>query len=477
MILKMARSMLWLTLEITMITKNGKNKYKNFPSTPGVYLMKNANNSVIYVGKAGSLKKRVASYFTKAHNAKTAALVSHIASIKYIETETILDATFKEAELIKKYQPKYNVDQKDDKSFMFVVITKEEFPKVLLARGRELDMPKNKRTPRFCRAAKKLSLRGGNRRRSNTINKQQRNCFANASNDKTQNIYRAVFGPFANAELIRSLLKLVRRIIPFSNCNPAKSGGTSRSILAKKVSPCFYYHLNQCPGICTGEIRAAEYQKIIRNLILFFQGKKKRVVVNLKKEMARLTNAERFEEAAKIRNQLFNLAHIQDISLLKRGEDQNSVGRFQRIEGYDISNISGENAAGSMVVFENGKPVKNEYRKFKIKTVKSANDTAMLKEILNRRFAHREWRAPNLILIDGGVSQVRAAESALRGFKMRIPIVGIAKGRKRKKNEFIVSHLPKTVSDQITPIHNLLIRARDEAHRFANLYHRILRDR
>lgn len=452
-----------------MTTKNGKNKYRNFPSTPGVYLMKNAKNQVIYVGKAGSIKKRVSSYFTKAHNAKTAALVSHIASIQCIETETILEATFKEAELIKKYQPKYNVDQKDDKSFMFVAITRDEFPKVLLVRGRELEteMPKDKKIPSlppfyppFERGEMKRKNERGEMKRKNTsvgikcVNKN----------------HLAIFGPFTNAELIRSLLKLVRRIIPFSNCSPAKRSG-----LAQKARPCFYYHLNQCPGICTGEISSQEYRKIIRNLILFFQGKKKRVVANFKKEMARLAKAERFEEAAKIRNQLFNLEHIQDVELLKRDENQNSVASFYRIEGYDISNISGTSAAGSMVVFETGKPAKKEYRKFKIKTVSGANDTAMLKEVLRRRFAHMEWRVPDIILIDGGVHQVNAGIAVLRGLKLRIPIVGIAKGQKRKNNEFIADHLTKKVRDQITPIHNLLITVRDEAHRFANLYHRILR--
>lgn len=147
---------------------------KHLPNTPGVYLMKNTKGEVIYIGKAGSLKKRVSSYFTKAHDAKTEVLVSHIALIDSIKTDSVLEATFKEAELIKKYQPKYNIEQKDGKSFIHLAVTKDEFPKVLMVRGRELE-------------------------------KDDRN-------------YRAIFGPFTSAELLRSLLRIVRKMIPYSNC-------------------------------------------------------------------------------------------------------------------------------------------------------------------------------------------------------------------------------------------------------------------
>ncbi|KKT48197.1 MAG: Excinuclease ABC C subunit domain protein [Parcubacteria group bacterium GW2011_GWC2_44_17] len=383
--------------------------------------MKNVKGEVIYVGRAGSLKKRVSSYFIKAHDAKTEALVSHVASIDCKKTDSVLEATFKEAELIKKHQPKYNIEQKDDKSFIYVVITKDIYPRVLVARGRELE--------------------------------------------KTPGLYQAVFGPFKSRDLVQSLLKLVRKIIPFSACKPPRD--------QKKIKPCFYNHLGLCPGVCTLAITPREYKKIIKNLILFFSGKRKRVIANLVREMERLSKEEDFESAARIRNQLHNLKHICDVALMKKEE----ISRipFRRIEGYDVSNISGKYAVGSMVVFINGEPDKKEYRKFKIKTVEGINDTEMLKEILRRRFTHKEWSLPDLIFIDGGTAQVNAGVEIARSMNFFVPIVGIAKGKTRKKVELIFNKEAKIFKKEIMELRELFARVRDEAHRFALSYHKKLR--
>ncbi len=409
---------------------------KRLPNTPGVYLMKNAKGEVIYVGKAGSLKKRVSSYFIKAHDAKTEALVSHIASIDCKKTDSVLEATFKEAELIKKYQPKFNIDQKDDKSFIYVVVTKETYPRVLMARGRELDG-------------------SGSRFRGN---------------DKMT--YRAVFGPFTTAKLLQSLLKLVRQMIPFSSCKPPASRNFAKNARKVNAKPCFYYHLGLCPGVCIGAIPNREYQKIIKNFILFFSGKRKRVIANLVREMKRLGKEERFESAARIRNQLHNLEHIQDAALLQA---QEAAIPFHRIEGYDISNIGGKYAVGSMVVFTGGKPDKAEYRKFKIKTVRGANDVAMIKEVLRRRFTHKEWQKPDLIFIDGGAAQVNAGDELLGSQNLSIPVIGIAKGPSRKKVKIIFGVAALPLKKIISLHRNTLIKVRDEAHRFAIAYHRMLR--
>ncbi len=383
--------------------------------------MKDAHGVVIYVGRAGSLKKRVASYFTKAHDAKTEALVAHIASINSIKTDSVLEATFKEAELIKKYQPKYNIEQKDDKSFMYAVITKDAYPRVLAARGRELE--------------------------------------------KTTELYQAVFGPFKSRDLLQSLLKLVRKIIPFSSCKPPAN--------QKKSKPCFYYHLGECQGVCIGAITPREYKKIIKNLILFFSGKRKRVIANLVREMERLSKEENFESAARIRNQLYNLKHIRDVALIKK-EEMPEIP-FQRIEGYDVSNISGKYAVGSMVVFTRGEPDKKEYRKFKIKTVEGINDVKMLKEILGRRFTHNEWNLPDIIFIDGGVAQVNAGAEIARSMNFSVPIVGIAKGKTRKKVELIFNKEARILKKEIMELREIFARVRDEAHRFALSYHKKLR--
>jgi len=394
-----------------------KIKNKALPNEPGVYLMKNNSGEVIYVGRATSLKKRVGSYFTKAHDGKTELLVRAIASIDYIVTDSVLEATFLEPELIKQYQPKYNIDLKDDKSFIYLIITKDQYPRVLLIRGQKLEK--------------------------------------NSSQS-----YKAVFGPFMSAHLLKSLLKLVRRMIPYSNCKPNTG------------KPCFYYQLGQCPGVCIGEMNHQDYKKIIRNLILFFRGDKKRVISNLRKKMEQYARVQKFEKAAHIRNQLYNLEHIQDTVLIKRDDSVQKL-LFNRIEGYDVSNISGTNAVGSMVVFIHGEPDKSAYRKFRIKTVKGANDVAMIKEILERRLKNN-WPLPELILIDGGKGQVNVAQMVLKRFGLSIPLVGIAKGPTRKKVELVYPHEPMG-KIKIEQIKDLLVALRDEAHRFALSYHRKLR--
>ena len=396
------------------------------PNSPGVYLMKNAQGQIIYIGKAGSLKKRVSSYFQKTNDNKTAALMSEIKKIDYQKTDSILEATILEANLIKKYQPKYNIKAKDDRSFLYIAITKDEYPKILVKRGREI-----------CKNATNKSAERGSLRQ-----------------------VKAIFGPFTNHNMVRSILKLVRKIFPWSNCNPNAN------------KPCFYYHLGQCPGICTGEISAYKYQRTISNLILFFKGRKQQVIKKLNKKMNKLSAQEKFEEATQLRNQLHYLQHIQDIELLKREE---KPAWLTRVEGYDISNISGKQATGSMVVFGNGRPNKNEYRRFKIKTILSANDPAMLIEVIQRRFKHQEWPKPDLILVDGGKAQVGAIVKILKLLNLTVPIIGIAKGITRKKTNFIFGPIDINSKKFIIQNKNLFIQVRNEAHRFALNYHRKLR--
>jgi len=388
---------------------NKNNLYKNLPDTPGVYLMKGLNNRLLYVGKAGNLKRRVSSYFLKSQDSKTEKLVSEIRKIDYIETGTAIEALILEAELIKKHTPPFNIREKDDKSFLFVEITKEKFPRVLLVRG------KNK-----------------------------------------ANGYR--FGPFTSANSIREALRIVRRIFPFSVHDPERLG--------KFIRPCFDYEIGTCPGTCIGVVTRLNYLKNIRNIKLFFEGKKEIITKSLEKEMKVASKKLEFEEAEKIKRQIFALHHIQDIAFINESEvvGEKTIGR---IEGYDISNISGTNAVGSMVVFVNGKPDKDEYRKFKINTVKQINDVGMMNEVLKRRFGN-SWTLPDLVLVDGGLGQVNVARKVLREFNLKIPIIGIAKGPTRKANR-IVGKIPEGAMKKN------LIQVRDEAHRFAISYHKKLR--
>lgn len=419
-----------------------KQLIKTFPAKPGVYLMKNVRGRIIYVGRANSLKNRVNSYFTGAHDLKTAELVKNIRQIDYRETDTILESIILEAALIREYRPKYNISQKDDKSFLYVVITNEPFPKILTIRSQELRQQANKK-------------------------------------------YQAIFGPFTNGELVKALLKTVRRIFPY--CNQGAPNGTLSRGLQSRIpavwgspsdslptKPCFYYHLKQCPGVCAGKISQAAYARTIRNIKLFFANKKSAIIKQLKAEMARLAKQEKFEEAVKIRNQVYYLEHIQDWHLMKH--DLNiSDQPFNRIEGYDISMISGLAATGSMVVFTNNEPDKDEYRRFRIKTVSGTNDVRMLREVLERRLAHPEWVLPNLILIDGGKGQVNAVCRVLTKLQMDIPVVGIAKGRERKNLNLIYGPMSVAIARSIQTNLGLIVRVRDEAHRFALAYHRKLR--
>lgn len=400
-----------------------ESKYKNLPETPGVYLFKNKAGKLLYIGKAGNLKRRVSSYFLRPHDYRIQKLASEISDIEYKKTDTAIEALILEAELIKKRMPLYNIREKDDKSFLFVEIVKEMFPRVLLVRGKE-------------------KIKG---RR---------------------------FGPFTSAAQAREALKIIRRIFPFST-HPIRDHDT----VAKRqpgsngtgAKPCFDYQIGLCPGTCVGAISQKEYLKNIKNLELFFEGKKKKIVGNLKKDMAAASRTMEYEKADRIKRQLFALQHIQDVALIKESPIENSRLEIQnyRIEGYDISNISGTSSVGAMVVFGNNEPDKNEYRKFRIKTVFGPNDTGMIKEILTRRFRN-SWPKPDLILIDGGQGQVNAAREVLRKFKLKIPLIGLAKGPERKRND-IIGKIPKFTNLKT------LIRIRDEAHRFAIAYHKKVR--
>ncbi len=414
-----------------MIPPSIKIKNSSLPDVPGVYLMKDKKGSVIYVGKAVSLKRRVRQHFERPHGPHIPEMTRQVVEIDYVEKPTALEALILEANLIKHYWPKYNVLQKDNKSFMYLAITDEEYPRPLLVRGTDLDDD----------AAKK---------------------------------YKVVFGPYTSSRSLKAALDLVRKAFPWSNCIP----GQKRA--------CFNHHLKLCPGVCIGVADKKAYRRTIRDLIKFFEGKKEDILKAYQKGMKKASKEKRYEEAASLRNKIFFLEHIQDVAVLKRDDEQvdrikpgegMAVNLFGRIEGYDISNISGTSQVASMVVFENGAPAKAEYRKFKIKTVEGSNDVASMRETLMRRLKHREWRKPDLILIDGGLPQVHAAEEVLHHLNIQIPVVGIAKGRERKRNDIICSRVSVELCDLCNKYVDLLASVRDEAHRFAIAYHRKVRSK
>jgi excinuclease ABC subunit C len=424
--------------------------YKKFPETPGVYIMKDADGRILYVGKAGNLRRRVSSYFERPHDVRIQTLVSKIAIIDFEQKDTALEALIREAELIKTLTPPFNVREKDDKSFLYFEITREKFPRVLLVRGSGV--------ANEGRGGVKSSVGGG-------VVQGKR------------------FGPFTSASSAREALRILRRIFPWSTHDPDEIGKMKR--------PCFNYEIGLCPGTCVGVITHEDYIKNIERLKLFFEGKKARIIRALEKDMKAAAKKQEFERAEALRRQMFALRHIQDTALISDNEvlmaHGDGVGRGvatlragYRIEGYDISNISGTSAVGSMVVFEDGASNKNEYRKFKIRSIFQPNDVGMLKEVLERRFAHtavapaaeskikNPWPIPDLILIDGGLAQVNTARRVLLRAGIKIPIVGIAKGPRRDRND-VIGLVPKGVQK------TTLIKVRDEAHRFAIGYHRVLR--
>ena len=377
-------------------------KSKKFPNSPGIYWFSKKVKR-IYVGKAASLKKRIASYF-RASDSRIKMMVNEADNISFKKTNSVLEAVILEANEIKKYWPKYNIKEKDDRSFVYLVITKEDFPKPFIARGREVEK------------------------------------YAAGSN---------IFGPYQGFRILKTVLRLVRKIFPYSVCKPNQG------------HPCFDYQIGLCPGICVDAISRKDYNKDIKNLILFFKGEHKRLFKKLKKE-----NPEK----------IFALKHIQDLALITRNNVFNLAQ--QRIEGYDISHFGGHEPVGAMVVFVSGFSDSSEYRLFKIKNTKNTfDDLAMLEEVLERRFNHNEWPKPDIILIDGGKNQVFRAKKVLLKRNIFVPIVGIVKilghsGSAAEADNLIFENAKPSVKKLLMSSRQLLQQVRNEAHRFAISFQR-----
>ena len=389
------------------------------PDAPGVYFFLGKNKKVLYIGKATSLRDRTRSYFAGAlaevRSPLIATMVAQAVSIDWRATDSVLEALLLEASLIKTYKPKANTDLKDDKSFNYVVVTKEDFPRVLVVRGRELKI----------------------------------------ENLKLKN----VFGPFPHGLQLREAMKLIRKIFPYRDT--CKLG---------QKRPCFNAQIGLCPGVCTGAIAKQDYGRNLRHIVLLFEGKKKQLLKALNKEMRAAAKEEEFEQAKELQRQLYALQHIQDVSLIKEEYRQTnirtSVSLVLRIEAYDVAHLRGSAAVGVMTVVEGGAAEKSQYRKFKIKSAKAGDDPGALKEILSRRLGHDEWPLPRLIVVDGAAAQINAAQNVLAEYGMAIPVVGVVKDEK---------HRPRTIRGDRELVKNkerAILLANAEAHRFAISFHR-----
>lgn len=399
-----------------------------------------ASGEILYVGKARNLKNRVASYFRggKGLGEKTRAMVSQITLIQIHIVESELDALLLEANLVKKHAPKFNIRLTDGKAYPLIRITKGDmYPKVLIARRP----------------------------------------------DDTKSVY---FGPFPNSGAMKMVLKIVRRIFPYQSVNNHP----------KRV--CLYHHLGLCP--CPPVFDSAElqkeYKRNIRHLMLFLEGKRNEVQKDLEKERDIYTKSEQFEQAQKIQKQIDAIASVtqatrkpfeyemnpnlrndlrqQELTELAYHLRQVGVdaGDIRKIECYDISNISGTNAVGSLIVFVDGEKDSSQYRRFKIsKDIIGPNDFAMMQEVLRRRLKHDEWPLPDLFVVDGGKGQISSAKQALDQAGITIPLVGLA-----KRNEIIItSDFRQIILPKRSPALQLMQRIRNEAHRFAITYHKKLR--
>ena len=546
---------------------NLQTKLENLPTGPGVYLMKNDAGEIIYVGKAINLRNRVRSYFRelKPDQAKTKALVKHIADLEYILADNELEALVLECNLIKKYRPKYNINLKDDKTYPFLKITKEDYPQVLVTRK---------------------VLKDGAR----------------------------YFGPYPSVNELRNSLEMIRKIFPFRSC---------KQKVFTNDRPCLNAHIQMCYAPCVGRISKEEYNEMIEQVALFFEGKQDGLVKRLRQEMEQAAENLEFEQAARLRDQLQGVEQImtqqkavlggeddQDVIAMARGLNQCCVQIFfvrggkivgrenyflrgtddssrgevlasfmkqfyltcqfiprnilleteleeqavleqwlsekresrvylkvpkrgqakelvdlvgknasealakqeleetvreqrtvsvleqlqqllglenppARMECYDISNTQGTESVASMVVFVDGKPKKDQYRRFKIKTVEGANDYASLKEVLTRRFRRGLAEQsegengkfdvfPDVIMMDGGRGQVNIALEVLQELGLEIPVCGMVKDNRHRTRGLYYNNVELPMEENSEPF-LLITRMQDEAHRFAITYHRSLR--
>lgn len=423
---------------------------KNLPQTPGIYKFTDRTGSIIYIGKAINLRNRVLSYLRPDNqlDPKTRIMITNAKYVNVIKVMSDFEALVLESDLIHKYLPKYNIIWRDDKHYIYLKITSEKFPRVVLARHEARD----------------------------------------------RSLY---FGPFPSMTVVMDILGYIRKIFPFCNQNPT----------AKKA--CFYTHLGLCKP-CPADVRKmsggqyliyrSQYLENIRNIKDLLKAKSGRLIKKLSAEMQFCSKEQNFEQAAVLRDQIqklkyLNLKRFSSLSYIENPYLSQKTHRkeltelaeilgiyfpglraVKRIECYDISNISGTSPAGSMVTFIAGEPDKNSYRRFHIKCLNTPNDFAMLEEIMERRLLHKNWLLPDLFVLDGGKPQLQKIITVFKKYNISIPLIGLAKIEEELvipfEGEFIKIKLAAN-----SPALNLIKRIRDEAHRFAHKYHELIRMR
>lgn len=409
---------------------------KELPSISGVYFFYNIENTVIYIGKAINLRSRIQSYFRQnaSLNSAKRAMVKEIDHIEIKACDSEIEALILESHIIKKYNPKYNVLLKDDKSYAYLAWTKEDFPRIFVTHHTYLQ------------------------NHQDTLN---------------------YLGPFVNGDALRKTLRVLRRTFPYRSCKT----------LPKK--PCIYYKLGKCEAPCIQNIDSMTYRSHLNMIIDIMKGKTKKLIKDLSLQMHSYSAQQQFEKALEVRDQIDALNKValhkgiiqsqksKKIEYIKELQQILNLDQIpKRIEGYDSSHFHGDKAVVSMVVFENGKIKSDAYRKFKIKQPpEGGDDFYNLNQALSRRFQHSDWPIPDLILIDGGKGQLSKVKEAQAQGKLEyqsIPIISLAK---RLEEIYIPNRNTPILLPKSSKALQLLQQIRDESHRFAVTYHRKLRDR
>ena len=414
----------------------------DLPDSPGVYLFtkgKGKAKKILYVGKATSLRDRVRSYFDDdliaTRGPRLVDMVTQADGVSHEPTPTVLEALVREAALIREHNPIANAIGKDDKTFLYAVVTDEAVPRVLAIRAKEIDFKK---------------------KRSGVIP------------------LKDIHGPFTSGYQLREALRLIRRIFPFYDTSKpilAEVGTLGRKVIGGNKHLQAKVEFNRQIGQYPRNMDRASYLRSIRNVSLFLSGRVQALRAQLKKDMQTAITGERFEDAGVIKGQLFALDHVQDVSLIKDEYRREDVG--PRIEAYDVAHLSGTNAIGVMTVVEHGMAVKADYRLFTIKGIGGKtlnNDIASLKEILSRRLGHPEWPLPRAFVIDGGKTHKKAAEQVLKELGIAIPVMAVVKDEKHRPRE-VLRNLRTGVTDADAVLAN------SEAHRFAITNHRKARNK
>ena len=467
---------------------------KNFPTGPGLYFMKGAGDKVLYIGKAKNLRSRVASYFqpggdlVASRGPKIAEMISKVESVDFLETASEVEALLAEARLIKDVRPPYNTDLVDDKTFPYLEITTgDDFPGVYMTRKPQPDS--------------------------------------------------RLFGPFAGAKDLRAVLVILQKIFKFRTCKLNISEDDPKR---RFFRPCLLYSIKQCAAPCAAKIDRREYKRIITDLIKFLRSKRSTILRQLKKQMAQAAEALEYEKAAMFRDRIRLIERLdrrgtpdEDVqpevfaadpaeALTGLRELLQTPEPVRIIEGIDVASISGAEAVGSLVKFIDGRPFKNGYRRFRIKTARGVDDYAMIAEVVKRRYKYAlrgEELWPDLILIDGGLGHLNAAETALKDMLRLRSAEGrqeekpatkdegrrtkderretkdegrktkderrktrdegrntkIAAIAKREEEIYLQDSTKPLKLPRHSPVLKLLQYVRDEAHRFAQHYHHILR--